>query len=90
MAAHAARRLERMNTNLNVILGVEAMCAAQGIEFRAPLKTSPILGEALKHIRAAVPTVKDDRFLAPDIAASAELIASGAIAQGLNLPELGA
>jgi histidine ammonia-lyase len=66
------------------------MCAAQGIEFRAPLKTSPILQEALKHIRAAVPTVKDDRFLAPDIAASAELIASGAIAQGLNLPELGA
>ena len=40
MAAHAARRLGRMNANLNTILGVEAICAAQGIEFRAPLKTS--------------------------------------------------
>jgi histidine ammonia-lyase len=90
MAAHAARRLERMNTNLNVILGVEAMCAAQGIEFRAPLKTSATLHRAMAHIRAAVPTVKDDRFLAPDIAAAAELIASGALAEGLILPELSA
>ena len=31
MAAHAARRLVRMNNNLNVILGVELICAAQGI-----------------------------------------------------------
>ena len=90
MAAHAARRLERMNTNLNVILGVEAMCAAQGIEFRAPLKTSSTLQGAMAHIRAAVPTVTDDRFLAPDIAAAAELIASGAMTEGLTLPELGA
>ena len=90
MAAHAARRLERMNANLNVILGVEAMCAAQGVEFRAPLKTSPTLQTAMAHIRAAVPTVKEDRFLAPDIAASAELIASGALVEGLALPELGA
>ena len=90
MAAHAARRLERMNANLNVILGVEAMCAAQGVEFRAPLKTSPTLQTAMAHIRAAVPTVKEDRFLAPDIASSAELIASGALVEGLALPELGA
>jgi histidine ammonia-lyase len=43
MAAHGARRLMRMNANLSVILGVEAMCAAQGIDFRAPLKTAPRL-----------------------------------------------
>ncbi len=41
MAAHGARRLGRMCDNLEVILGVELMCAAQGIEFRAPLQTSP-------------------------------------------------
>jgi histidine ammonia-lyase len=40
MAAHGARRLGRMNANLSVILGVEALCAAQGIDFRAPLTTS--------------------------------------------------
>jgi N-formylglutamate deformylase len=38
MAAHGARRLARMTDNLSVILGVEAICAAQGIEFRAPLR----------------------------------------------------
>ena len=46
MAAYAARRLGRMNRNLNTIIGVELMCAAQGIEFRAPLKTSPSLGKS--------------------------------------------
>jgi histidine ammonia-lyase len=34
MAAHGAVRLGKMVQNLNVILGVEAMCAAQGIDFR--------------------------------------------------------
>ncbi len=46
MAAHGARRLARMVENLNVILGVEALCAAQGIEFRAPLATAPRLQAA--------------------------------------------
>ena len=40
MAAHGARRLRRMVANLTRILGVELLCAAQGIGFRAPLKTS--------------------------------------------------
>jgi histidine ammonia-lyase len=40
MAAHGARRLKKMAENLSVILGVEALCAAQGIEARAPLETS--------------------------------------------------
>jgi len=40
MGAHGARRLTPMVANLERILGVEAVCAAQGIEFRAPLATS--------------------------------------------------
>ena len=40
MSAHAARRLGRMTRNLATIIGIEAMCGAQGIEFRAPLQTS--------------------------------------------------
>ncbi len=47
MAAHGALRLGRMTQNLSVILGVEAMCAAQGIEARAPLVTSPALQAVL-------------------------------------------
>jgi len=80
MAAHGARRLGRMVENLNVILGVEAICAAQGIEFRAPLPTSTPLQAVIARLRAEVATLGDDRYLAPDLAAAARLIGTGALA----------
>ena len=86
MAAHAARRLLRMNENLSVILGVEAMCAAQGIEFRAPLKTSPPLQSALAVLRAKVPAVVEDRYMAPSIDAAARLVAEGTLTGAVDLP----
>jgi histidine ammonia-lyase len=78
MAAHGARRLMPMADNLNVILGVEAMCAAQGIEFRAPLRTSSRLQAVVRRLRCDVATMGDDRFMAPDIATAARLVGEGA------------
>lgn len=86
MAAHAARRLLRMNKNLNVILGVEAMCGAQGIEFRAPLQTSDTLKAAIKVLRSDVPTIKEDRYMAPSIEAASALVENGALAASVELP----
>ena len=86
MAAHGARRLMRMVENLNVILGVEAMCAGQGIEFRAPLLTSLPLQSVLARLRQDVATLGDDRYLAPDLAAAAALIATGALIQAAGIP----
>ncbi len=88
MAAHGARRLARMNANLSRILGVEALCAAQGVEFRAPLQTSVVLQDVLARLRARVATIREDRYLAPDLEAAADLVASGALCDGLALPEL--
>lgn len=90
MAAHGARRLGRMVANLNHILGVEAICAAQGIDFRAPLVTSAPLQRVMAAIRAAIPALEDDRYLAPDLAAAAALVAGGALsmAAGVPLPDL--
>jgi histidine ammonia-lyase len=90
MAAHGARRLQAMVRNLNVILGVEAMCAVQGVEFRAPLKTSSPLQAAIAAFRAKVPALENDRYLAPDLANAAALVAKGALSQatGLTLPNL--
>ena len=90
MAAHGARRLMRMVANLNVILGVEAMCAGQGVEFRAPLLTSAPLQAVLARLRQDVATLGDDRYLAPDLASAANLIATGALidAAGIPLPIL--
>ena len=90
MAAHGARRLGRMVENLNNILGVELLCAAQGIDFRAPLITSKPLQRVVARLRQDVATLGEDRYLAPDIEAAALLIGSGAIARatGLPLPEV--
>ncbi|ORE93545.1 histidine ammonia-lyase [Stappia sp. 22II-S9-Z10] len=75
MAAHGARRLMRMVDNLTHILGVELLCAAQGIEFRAPLTTSTPLMAVLAALRTEIPALKADRVLAPDMARAAALIA---------------
>lgn len=88
MAAHAARRLLRMNDNLSGILGVEALCAVQGIEFRAPLQTSKPLQQAMAALRTKVATLTDDRFLAPDIARASAMIQNGELVAGLALPTL--
>ncbi|MFD1883348.1 histidine ammonia-lyase [Paracoccus pacificus] len=85
MAAHGARRLTPMARNLNVILGVEAICAAQGIDFRAPLVTSPALQRVMATIRAEVPKLDDDRFMAPDLARAAALIADGTLIRAADL-----
>ena len=80
MAAHGARRLGRMTRNLSVILGVEAICAAQGIACRAPLVTSDALRDAIDALRAKVPPIGEDRVLSADIEAAAALIAGDTLA----------
>ena len=91
MAAHGARRLRKMAQNLHGILGVEAICAAQGVEFRAPLLTSKPLQAAMAALRAEVPSLGDDRYMAPDLARAAALVAEGRLAKasGIPLPALG-
>ena len=90
MAAHGARRLGRMVDNLNNILGIELICAAQGVEFRAPLTTSTPLQLVVSCLRDKVDTLGDDRYLASDIEAAADIVAIGAIAAATlqELPEL--
>lgn len=74
MAAHAARRLTRMNKNLSAIIGVELLCAAQGVEFRKPLTTSLPLQAVLNVLRESVPTLENDRYLAPDLDIATRLV----------------
>jgi histidine ammonia-lyase len=90
MAAHGARRLGPMVENLNGILGVELLCAAQGIEFRAPLKTSTPLSRVVARLRQDVMTLGEDRYLAPDLKKAAVLVADGDIntATQINLPSI--
>jgi histidine ammonia-lyase len=91
MACHGARRLLQMTQNLAGIIGIEAITAAQGVDFRAPLKTGTELLKAHAAIRAVVPDLEVDRYMADDLAAGAELVLSGVLNASVSaglLPEL--
>ncbi|MBI3714657.1 MAG: histidine ammonia-lyase [Betaproteobacteria bacterium] len=77
MATFAARRLTDMAENTAGIVAIELLAAAQGIDLRAPLATSPALQKAQAMIRAEVPFYDHDRLLAPDIAAIIALVQGG-------------
>ena len=79
MSCHAARRLLEMTENLRNLIGIEALCAAQGVEFRSPLQTSPALAGHLEKIRETVPRLGNDRYLASEVEAAAALVRSGAL-----------
>ncbi|VCU57245.1 Histidine ammonia-lyase [Tritonibacter mobilis] len=81
MAAHGALRLAKMTANLSVILGVEMLCAAQGVEARAPLKTSARLQDLLTMLRGEIPSLGEDRYLAPEIEAASAMVRTGRVAE---------
>ncbi len=78
MATFAARRLGDMAGNAAGIVAIELLAAAQGVEFRQPLATSPRLAEALALVRAEAAFYDHDRYFAPDIAAVQLLVEAGA------------
>jgi histidine ammonia-lyase len=91
MATHAARRLFDMIENLRAIVGIELLTGALGVEFRAPLQTSPALQRAVACLRTEVPRLENDREIAPDIARAAALVGRGALAEAVGsdgLPSL--
>lgn len=76
MGANAATKLRRVVLNLERILGIELYTAAQAVEFRRPVRTSPLLELLLEKYREVVPFVEKDRILYPDIQNSVEFIRS--------------
>jgi histidine ammonia-lyase len=76
MGWHAARKLRKIVDNLRMILAVELTAAARAVELRAPHKPSPVSAELISRLRKVVPGMGTDRFLAPELAAAAELLRS--------------
>lgn len=77
MATFAARRLLEMAENTAHILAIELLAACQGVDFRAPLKSSKTLEEAKRIVRSEVPFYDQDRYFAPDIDKVYRLIRQG-------------
>ena len=65
-----------MAANSAGIVAIELLAAAQGIDFRAPLKTSPRLQDAHALVRSRVAFYDHDRYFAPDITAIQSLVES--------------
>jgi len=78
MAAFAARRLTEMAENSAGIVAIELLAAAQGVDFRRPLATSPALQQVRRVVRAVAPYYDHDRYFAPEIEAVKLLVLDGA------------
>ncbi|MBX9897111.1 MAG: histidine ammonia-lyase [Qipengyuania sp.] len=81
MAAHGARRLSAMAANVGSVLGIELLAGAQGCDFHAPLASSKVVEAVRERLRQDVPTLADDRHMAPDIAAATALVVRDVLAE---------
>ena len=77
MATFAARRLVDMANNTQGVLAIEWLSAAQGLEFRAPLRASDKVESAKALLRQHVSYYDKDRYFAPDIEAANTLLSEG-------------
>ncbi len=78
MATFGARRLGDMAENSANVIAVELLASAQGLDLRAPKKTSKALQKLHNKIRDEVNHYDQDRYFAPDIEAVAALVKIGA------------
>jgi histidine ammonia-lyase len=67
MGANAATKCLRVVNNLERILAIELLTAAQALEFRRPLKTSPELEKLISAFRKEIPAHENDRLLSTEI-----------------------
>ncbi|WP_442790201.1 histidine ammonia-lyase [Nocardia sp. CDC153] len=74
----AARKLRRAVDGLTTVLAIELLTAARALDFREPLRPAAATGALRDLVRERVPGPAPDRHLAPDIAAVADLVRSGA------------
>ncbi|RZJ66663.1 MAG: histidine ammonia-lyase [Flavobacterium sp.] len=83
MGANAATKALRIIDNLETILAIELMNAAQAIDFRRPLKSGEFIETFLKAYRDEVPHVKEDRILHYDIETTKVFLRSFGISEEL-------
>ena len=84
MGMTAALKLKQIVTNTRDVLAIEAMAAAQALDFLSPLKTSKRGQAAHEAIRSVSPTVEKDRAMSDDFAKIAHIISSGRLAEVLR------
>jgi len=81
MGWHAGRKLRTLIANLRRVLAVELVAGTRALDLRAPLDPGPAGAAVRDRMRPVVPGPGADRFLAPELQAADDLVASGAIVE---------
>ena len=81
MGLASARKARRAVACLEPILATELLCAAQGLEFRRPLRAGVGVEAAYALIRERVAPLDEDRIMAPDLEALTAMVRAGAFAE---------
>jgi histidine ammonia-lyase len=86
MGSTSARHARDVLRNVEMVLALELLCAAQGLDFRIATIGRPGVGVSRAHalVRERIAHLDSDRDPAPDIAAAAELVRSGALLSGAD------
>jgi histidine ammonia-lyase len=79
MGAHAARKAAQIVDHVGTVLGIEALCAAQALDMRRPLKPSRAVEAARASLRRIIRPMKQDRVLAKDIAKAKRWVIGGTL-----------
>jgi histidine ammonia-lyase len=77
MGSISGRKLHMVLDNLEYIQAIELLYAAQTLDFRRPLQSTPVIEACHKLVRQQVPFIKEDRIFADDINVLHQLIISG-------------
>jgi len=84
MGPISARKALSIIRNLEKILAIELICAAQGFDFRQPLKSTVILNSCHDYVREKIPKVEKDRVFSEDINIALEIIQKKELVQVVN------
>lgn len=74
MGATSARKAAAIVANVERVIAIEAIAAAQGLDLRAPLAPAPATGATRAVLRESVPFLEEDRILSGDIEAATQLV----------------
>ena len=74
MGANSATKLMKVVDNVETVLAIELFNAAQAMEFRRPLRSSPVLEGVISELRKSVPFIEEDTYMSPLIHKAAAFI----------------
>jgi histidine ammonia-lyase len=84
MGSISARKVHHILDHVETVIAIEMLCAIRGIEFHAPLKSSPILEIVKDRIRKTIPVTDHDAIIHHEIISMKEIVSTGELLSIIN------